>query len=307
MQLSLPNPSSDEAHDALLPDHVLWRTATHALATHLNLSGPVARYPTGSCPVLRVGNFVVKWIHDLYVDEAIAEGVCLRHAAQLSELAAPRLAHQGRSGSWTWLVLTRIPGRSWHELDDTMDGATRVRVARQVGESLRALHGLPAPACPRNVDWPAFVHARIQQAPADQHKRGLDPTLVDQISPFIQATGIAKIADAKTCLLHADLHHQHVLVQDGQMSGWIDFADGFVGGHAYELLTPGIFLAQGDAAIIDALLDGYGDAELAARESDWWLALTLLHRFAHLRNYMGKLGMTEATALSQVARQLWPR
>lgn len=302
-----PEVATEEAHDALLNENDLWMPHTRELASALGLSGAVSRFATGSGPVLGVGTtHVVKWVADLYVDEVASEVLGLGAAEGKLDIATPDLVDVRRVGTWTAITMTRVLGKSWFDVKPSL--AAQSEAAKAVGASLKTLHGLAMPPCPRKVNWPGFVAERLANAQDDQRRRGLAPHLVEEIPEFLSRTGIAEVAQHDVRLLHADLHHHHVMLDDnGVVTGWIDFADCFVGAPAYEMLAPGVYLAQGEAAVVRGLLDGYGDPNLRGKSASWWLAMTLLHRFAHLQWYTQMLGLAEAPKnLDAFAERLWP-
>jgi hygromycin-B 7''-O-kinase len=92
-------------------------------------------------------------------------------------------------------------------------------------------------------------------------------------------------------LLHADLTADNVLVSHAAgrwwVSGLIDFGDALCGDALFDLVTPALMIARGDARLLAALFDGYGlpESERSPALRRRLAALALLHRFNDLRRY----------------------
>lgn len=304
---TLPLVTNEEEHDKAVDQDVLWLDRTTRLARELELRGTVERFSSGSTPVLAVGDgFIIKWVPDFYAVEAEAEAVCLQATHGRLDVATPELVARVCRDTWQALVLTRVPGTSWHDLRESEQVQPWENLAFRTGRTLRQLHALAPPPCPRGVDWPAFVDERIREAAPVQKRRGLPDELVAALPDFLDAQGVGALAAQAPCLLHADLHRHHVLVDEGKVASWIDFADAFVGAPVYDLLAPATSLVRGNADVLQALLEGYGDPVLLTQSSEWWLAVTVLHRFAHLPRY-AEHSDVPMDSLSGLAEALWPR
>jgi len=72
------------------------------------------------------------------------------------------------------------------------------------------------------------------------------------------------------------------------LCGMIDFGDCMLGLPEYDLLGPGAFLIEGNAALLKEFLLSYGyqENELTLKLGKKLTLLTLLHRFSNLRNQL---------------------
>jgi Ser/Thr protein kinase RdoA (MazF antagonist) len=234
----------------------------------------------------------VKWVPDRWRDEATAEARGLAHLRGRTRFDTPALLAVDRIDSWTALVMTRVPGRPL-----PFRGGDPA-VCRQVGVALASLHTLPRPARPpRAESWPTFFGRQQHVAATAQARRGLQPHLVAEIPALVGALRTT----AERAFLHADLHHQHVLLTDGVMTGWIDFADARIGDPLFDVVTPAVFLAPDHASLRDLLRGARLLHRVPSRRD--MLGWVLLHPFAHLRRYLGD---ARPTSLAHAARLLWP-
>ena len=106
-----------------------------------------------------------------------------------------------------------------------------------LGSALRALHRIPVPADllpPWLTDalsgkpWPAFhppvVSATLQQVEAARRQPGHDSRLLADAADWIQER-LPLFAADEPVLVHGDLHGSNVIVDQGHVTGLIDFAE----------------------------------------------------------------------------------
>jgi hygromycin-B 7''-O-kinase len=97
----------------------------------------------------------------------------------------------------------------------------------------------------------------------------------------------------------------NLLYADGSLSGMFDFGDGLVGPREYDWLGPLCFLAAGDAARVDAFLEGYG----APTDREWRvpaMRLLLLHRYSHLKAQIAVKDWEQAPTFETLTELIWP-
>ena len=156
-----------------------------------------------------------------------AERGALALVATDPELAAPGLLAVGRlfddDDAWPYLVTTRVPGMAaWPEEPPP---AAWPSIAAELGIQVRRLHALRPSGVATDADWPA------SDATAAAARSSLPPHLVAQVDGYL-----ARLGPFDDVFVHGDLAAQHVFVQDGRLTGIIDWGDAMVTDRHYELI-----------------------------------------------------------------------
>jgi aminoglycoside phosphotransferase (APT) family kinase protein len=180
-----------------------------------------------------------------FARRAIAAPLLEREANVLPRLASslpvpiPRPEWFGRVGDWPFAGYRRLTGRPASDL--SLDNAARHRLARPLGEFLRALHDLPS----RNLDVIPEPLGRLDIekwqpraiAMLDDCDGGLDIAtlrrLIDTVDPNPQPA----------ILSHGDLYSRHLLVEEGRLTGVIDWGDVCLAEPAIDLAVAFTFLS----------------------------------------------------------------
>jgi hygromycin-B 7''-O-kinase len=200
-----------------------------------------------------IGRFLPKagwvsraWVGDQYVvrlnnDERFRDAY--RHEATVVNLLtgsevphARHLAH-GDGPDGPWYISARLPGRTLYEAWPAADLPTRQTMIESLGVALRALHRVPVPADllppwladalagkPRAAFHPPVVTAALQQVEEARRRPGHDSRLLADVADWIQER-LALFAADEPVLVHGDLHGSNVMVDQGRVTGLIDFAE----------------------------------------------------------------------------------
>jgi hypothetical protein len=189
---------------------------------------PVAGYnPT--FPTFLVGDVVVKLFGNVpsWRQSHEAERAAYELLATDPEILAPRLLGRGRltddpEVSWPYLVLTRVPGVALEDADLSAD-QTR-SVAAELGRLVRRVQQLAPSGIATDADWPDLdVTAAVERS-------SLPPHLVAQVDDYL-----ARLGPFDRVFVHGDLVAMHAFVDDGRLTGVIDWADAIVTDRHYEL------------------------------------------------------------------------
>jgi hygromycin-B 7''-O-kinase len=186
------------------------------------------------------------WIGDEYVVRLNNDGRfrdAYRHEAAVADLLAgsevPHARHlaYGEGPDGPWIVSERLPGRTLYDVWPAADSHTRQTIIASLGGALRALHRVPVPADllpPWLVDalagqpWPAFhppvVSAALQQVEEARRRPGHDSRLIADVADWVQER-LALFAADEPVLVHGDVHGSNVIVDQGRVTGLIDFAE----------------------------------------------------------------------------------
>jgi hygromycin-B 7''-O-kinase len=112
-------------------------------------------------------------------------------------------------------------------------------------------------------------------------------------------------------VLHGDLTGQNVMIDrhNGawRLEGIIDFGDARVGHPLYDLATPAILIAGGDAELFSALLTGYGipHVDRIPKLRDQLMANALLHPFGDITRCYAAMARPPKS-LDEVAEAIFP-
>jgi hygromycin-B 7''-O-kinase len=195
---------------------------------------------------------------------------------------------------------------------------------------MSALHALPAhqvaalrPVALCGGDWAAWLARQRLACLERQQRTGLPPHLLAQVDGFVQ--GPVPLPAPNACvLLTGEYTPMNLLISPhapGRLSGMFDFGDGLLGAPMMDWLGPLAFLAAGDGARVQALLEGYGPAAFeraianldgpgsGSPDGGWRLPalrLLLLHRYSNLRAQLALPGWQDSDTFEALASRLWP-
>ncbi|MEV6285704.1 phosphotransferase [Kribbella sp. NPDC051770] len=225
----MPNhPPTTPANDPTLLA-ILKAAALPTTGSFLPKAGWVSRVWVGE-------NHVVRLSTDRFPDAYHHEAAVVALLAD-TDVPHPRQIAQGTAPQGPWSVTERIPGRTLHETWPTADTPTRQSIIKSLAAALRALHRIPAPPNLRppwlinalaGHPWPAFhppvVSATLQNLEAAQQHEDHDPQLLKDVAIWIQDR-LPLFATDEQVLVHGDLHGSNIMVDQGQVTGLIDFAE----------------------------------------------------------------------------------
>ncbi|WP_193106036.1 phosphotransferase family protein [Brachybacterium sp. FME24] len=272
---------------------------------------------------LKAGWVSRAWVGDdcvvrLNTDERFRDAY--RHEAAVVRLLAgsevPHARHlaHGDGPDGPWYISERLPGRTLYDAWPAADPHTRHAMIESLGSALRALHRVPVPAGllpPWLADaladalagkpWPAFhppvVSAVPQLVEAARRRPGHDPRLLADVAEWFQER-LALFAADEPVLVHGDLHGSNVMVDQGRVTGLIDFAEASAQSADVELDTILRWCAKAREYPPTPHEQGLDDATLT--EVPGWLRGEYPELFEreNLRERLDVYDMHEALALS---------
>ncbi|MDQ6692780.1 MAG: phosphotransferase [Candidatus Dormibacteraeota bacterium] len=228
-----PTFASAEEHTSRLGDAGFWWPYLSEILERHGLTDaggdPVPGYnPT--YPTFLCGDVVVKLFGFSRVWRAshAAERRALALTATDREIAAPDLLGEGRlydgvDAPWPYLITARVSGTAaaWIELTREQ----RLRLAGEVGRQVRRVHALPPSGVATSADWPTGdMTAAAQQS-------SLPPHLVAQVDGYL-----AQLGPCDCVFVHGDICASLVFVENGHLTGIIDWGDAMVADRHYEII-----------------------------------------------------------------------
>ncbi len=302
----LPEIASPAAFDELLPRSERWLDAIAELRRRHKLAGEFSQSARGSTVVFMSKQTCIKLHPPLpgYLASCRRELAALDRVADALPVPTPALVAEGELEGWRYFVSTRIAGRPLDRVWGETDAATRLRLAAALGEATRALHGLTGAAVARCSEaWETFRPSQRARCLEQERRKGLPAARLRALEEYLRRLdAIADDAPARG-LLHTELGPSHVLVDEGRITGIIDFGDVMVGDPEYDLAPVGMFITQGDRAAFRAFCLAYGLGPEALADPDRVPRLmrhALLHRYGTLAWYLEYLGPPEGS-LPQLA------
>ncbi|MGN6125750.1 MAG: phosphotransferase [Humibacter sp.] len=183
------------------------------------------------------GDYIVRLNNDTRFRDAY------RHEARVVDMLAGsgvpharRLAH-GDGPDGPWYVSERLPGRTLFSAWPEADASSRRSMIESLGSALRELHRVAAPADLRppwlaealnGGPWPAFhppaIGATARQVEAARSLSGHDTKLLEDVADWVKER-LTLFAGDEVVLVHGDLHGSNVMVDQGRVTGLIDFAE----------------------------------------------------------------------------------
>lgn len=247
-----PSFSTLAEHVSRVTDADFWRPYVAEILGRHGLGGEPTVTSGATHPTFVCGEVVVK----LFGQAAFwrrsfqAERGAYAVLAADPAIPAPRLVAEGTlfddaEAPWPYLVMTRLPGKSWWRARIPYE--VRRTVAGDLGALVGRLRFLPTAGLATEADWPP---PPLGEALA---RSSLPAHLAAQAEAFV-----ATVAPAPPVVLHGDIVGNHVLVEDGRLVGLIDWGDAMAGDPHLELIQPHRDMFGGDKGLLRAFLDGAG-------------------------------------------------
>jgi hygromycin-B 7''-O-kinase len=182
--------------------------------------------------------YVVRLINDQRHRDAYRHEAAVVELLAGSEVPHAQILAHGDGPDGPWYISERLPGRTLHDAWPAADSHTRQSIIESLGFALRALHRVPIPtdllppwladALAGKKPWAAFhppvVSAALQLVEAARRLPGHDSRLLADVAGWIQER-LAFFAADEPVLVHGDIHGSNLMVDQGRVTGLIDFAE----------------------------------------------------------------------------------
>lgn len=232
MSFQQPTFSSVKQYVLLRADVDFWRPyVTKILTRHQLVDAGQNLVPGigGTYPTFLYGAVVVKLFGFL---RSWRESYTAEHAAHSLlagdyRIAAPSLLAKGQffdddNAPWPYLITTRLSGVSWYDAE--LSREQRFVVAADLGRQIQRVHALRPFNIPTVAEWPVLDMATAVA------QSSLPPHLGVQVDEYL-----ARLEPLDNTFVHGDLFARHVFVENGNLSGIIDWGDAIVTDRHYEL------------------------------------------------------------------------
>ncbi|WP_326612073.1 aminoglycoside 3'-phosphotransferase/choline kinase family protein [Streptomyces scopuliridis] len=230
-----------------------WPYAAEVLARHDLVDADARPDPVsgvgGTYPTFLYGDVVVKLFGGTgaWRESHAAERAALALVATDPEIAAPRLLGEGRlydgaDASWPYLISTRIHGDAGERSE--LSAAQQLALAEELGRQVRRVHALPPSGVATDADWPVLDIAEAAR------RSSLPPHLAAQAADYV-----TRLRPFDRVFVHGDLTLRHAFVEDGRLTGIIDWGDATVTDRHYELCQVHRAVFHCDKALLRAFLD----------------------------------------------------
>jgi hygromycin-B 7''-O-kinase len=227
--------------------------------------GPWERIPKGANALFGLGDeVVVKLVPPNWRRQGDKEILVAPLLEGKLSLPTPKLIGSGEIDNWIFVISTRLSGTSLADVWPSLEREQKSSIMMQTGQLLREFRTVTfGEKIAIKVDWPSYLDDLIAGCMARHQRRMMPKELLTQVMPYIEAAGdFAKSGEPR--FIHMDIHPWNLMATQDEggrwrLSGVLDFGDAIVGNSdRFELLTPIMFMAQGDPLLTKSLLQSYG-------------------------------------------------
>ncbi|WP_281556915.1 phosphotransferase [Thalassomonas sp. RHCl1] len=258
--------------------------------------------------------FIVKVVPPNWVYQGQAEIDAAALLGQQLSIAIPRILASGTVNNWLYVVMTKLSGVSLADVWQELSQDDKLLLVQQLGQFIRELHRLALPADHKmKVNWEDYLEQLKENCVPRHQRKGVNADLVMQIEAYLAQQELT-FDDGADIFIHMDLHPWNLMVEQkgGQycLSGVLDFGDAIVGrSRLLELLTPMLFMCQGNEALVQTLLESYALLDVTDKEKlrQQLMAIALLRPACDFNFVLSQVPVSgERKNWQQISRQLFP-
>lgn len=215
------------------------------------------------------------------------------------------LGEPGEDFPWRFTGGRFVPGQEWWRAPPSAEQS--LQAASTLAAALAVLHAPGTTAALPDVVAALPVDPNRRSEPVERVRRaqGALTRLADLLPGLLDPTWLSSLVEraeagprSPRVLVHGDLHVRHVLVQDGRLSGLIDWGDVCLAEPSVDLM---VAFALFDGPARAAFLRRYGPVDDGVLDRARVLAITLHLTLADQALDQGEHGLVQA-ALDAVAR-----
>jgi len=304
----LPLADTWEVFRAVCKDEAALRPGVDQLCRLLGVNAVgLSRFAGGSRPVYAAGDLVLKLYPPVSIVRWAVEAGVLAAVEGRLPTPTPRVRAAGQHDGWGYVLMSRMAGVPLNTVWKRMTTRERDHLADRLGETIMALHQVPAPVVENwwPSDWPAFVADQRAHCGEKQRDKGLPPAWANQIPGFLDDVALRS---GPPVLLHAEVRRLHLFVSHAhggawRLSGLVDFDHAMRGTREYEFVAAGVSVARGDGRFLSRVLTAYGytngqlDRDLRQRLLAW----AILYKYGNLATWLRRLPQPKNPTLASLA------
>jgi aminoglycoside phosphotransferase (APT) family kinase protein len=181
-----------------------------------------------------------------------------------------RIGSPTRTYPWHWSIVPWLPGQPAHQQSPAFSEAAAL------GAFLRSLHVTPPADAPANPFRGVPLSQRASAVEERLQRLASRTNLITTRVKEVWQTGLAAPLDIPSTWLHGDLHPRNILVEQGSLSGIIDWGDIASGDPATDLAA--IWMLFADPQAREQACSAYGGVSPATsnRAKAWALLFGLM-------------------------------
>ena len=295
----------------------LWRDAIRQVCLAHQISAEaMTEFSDGSNLVAAVGRqTIVKIFPPFHRHQWESERRVLRHLGRRIAVPIPLLIAEGeREDYWTYLILSRLPGVTLEVVWPECSRVEKASLLHKIGSMMADVHSVPFDELiTLDPEWKAFLAQQVNRAAARHERLGMPKWFHGALDTFVQENLGRLPGDARPVVLTGEYTPFNLLVEGPvgalRFSGMIDFGDAMVGLREYDFLGPIMFLAAGDASLVQSLLQGYGytHGQIGSQLRRKLMLLQILHRYS---NFSAQLKIPDwqkkVNSIEELEELIWP-
>lgn len=302
--------------EALRREPARWLPAALDIArTHALPSADPHVFASGTNLVVGLDDeFVLKAFPPLLRHQFEAERLSLHLLHGRLSVEVPRVVAEGEREGWPYLAMTRLQGATGKEVWPTLDDTAKERLIGRIGEVIAEVQRVPPGELARlEPQWEPFIKKQIAGCRAHHERLGLPAKFLADLDDYVRdAAPLIPRRMPPVILTGEYIPENFILRQDAsgwRLAGLIDFGDVMTGWGPYDVLGPGVFMAEGRPERIRALLRGFGCSKAERDETLAYrlFALCLLHRHSNpLRQFRVEGWQQKTGTLRELEGLIWP-
>lgn len=210
------------------------------------------RKTEGSSLVFALGSDYFLKISPPFFDDSIDAEIKATKAigAQLP-FSIPNIIAEGSVGTWKYIVTKKVPGQQAKNVFRSFNQENKLTFASDIGNVIKALNNIETINFERSFgSWDNYLANRLQNQKSIHSEKGNSVDWTEKICSFVEKHKHLLINLGPAKLIHADLNHEHLMLNqigsEWRISGVLDFADAMNAPIEMEFILPIICFFKGN-------------------------------------------------------------